>query len=97
MEPTSPVLTEEFVPLEIVYAKDQPQYRPLPAIRNPAGVVLTRWKLTDEEREAIQTGADILFLVHTYNAPLQPLLPSVITCDRDLMRVVELMNLVEQV
>jgi hypothetical protein len=89
----SPVLTEEFVPAEIIYAKDQPEYNPLPCLRSADGKVLTRWTLTDEEREAIHLGADILLTVHTFNQPLQPLRMEVGVCDRDLLAIAGEMNL----
>jgi hypothetical protein len=93
MQPISPVLTEEFVPAEVVYAKDQPEYNPLPSLRNPAGIVMSRWKLTDEEREAVLHGADILLSVWTFNKPLQPLALEVIACERDMLDVAARMGL----
>lgn len=75
MEPVSPIvrgLEEE----EVVYAKDQPQYVPLPCLksRQPdgTGAILTRWTLTDAERQAIANGADVFLRVLTYGNPLQP-------------------------
>ncbi len=94
MTPTSPVLTEEFVPIEIVYAKDQPEYAPLPVIRNSTGVVLSRWKLTDSEREAVAAGADVFLSIWTFNQPLQPLRIEIGECDRDLLSIAEHMELV---
>lgn len=93
MQPISPVLTEEFIPNEVVYAKDQPQYLPLPSIRSTTGIVLTRWKPTEDERVALANGADIYLSVHTYNHPLQPILLEVICCDRDMVEVAQRMEL----
>ena len=43
MEPMSPVLDKnQFGLSEIVFAKDQPEYLPLPAIRLNDGTVITR-------------------------------------------------------
>lgn len=72
MEPQSPVVPG-LEPYEIVYAKDQPQYLPLPVLRSPKGVVLSRWKLSDEERAAIAEGADLYLSMHTDFQPLQPI------------------------
>lgn len=94
MTPVSPVLTPELVPDETVYAKDQPEYIPLPVLRNQVGVVLSRWKLTDQEREAIAAGADIFLSVHTFNEPLQPVRIEIEECDRDLMAIAQQMDLV---
>lgn len=57
---------------EVVYAKDQPQYMPLPTLRSPDGRVMTRWSFSPEEREAISKGADLYLTMHTFNGPLQP-------------------------
>lgn len=94
MIPSSPVLTEEFRDLETIYAKDQKEYTPLPVIKNASGVVLSRWKLTDSERQAIAEGADVFLSVWTFNHPLQPLRIEIGECDRDLMSIATHMGLV---
>src|SRR5687767_2804087 len=51
MKPVSPVLVDNPLQLpEIVFAKDQPKYQPLPAIRTDDGIVVSRWSLTWRER-----------------------------------------------
>jgi hypothetical protein len=87
MQPTTPVLAEEFQDKEVVYAKDQPEYNPLPTLRNQDGVVLSRWKLTEAERKAVAEGADILLSLHTFNQPLQPILMEVITSADDVLDI----------
>ena len=72
MQPVSPVLSEDYKPFEKVYAKDQLQYNQLPVIRHQDGVLLSRWRLSAEERAAIANGADIMLTNHTFNQPLQP-------------------------
>ena len=59
----------------VVFAKDQPQYEPLPAVRlhGPCGMVLTRWELTDQERAAIALGMDVYLALYTFDQPLQPI------------------------
>jgi len=93
MLPTSPVLAEEFVPSEVVFAKDQPEYNPLPVIRSRDGVLLSRWKLTDEERAAIAEGADILLSNWTFNQPLQPVRLEVGFTDRSQLEIAAYMGL----
>jgi hypothetical protein len=93
MQPTSPVLTEKFVLNEVVFAKDQAEYDDLPTIRNSKGMVLSRWKPTDDEREAIAKGADVLLTVWTFNQPLQPLLMEVPVCGHDVAAIVQRMEL----
>lgn len=69
--PVSPIVTG-LEPHEVVYAEDQPEFTPLPALRSPAGLVATRWQLTDEDRERLMGECDIFLFVHTNNRPLQP-------------------------
>lgn len=85
MEPVSPVISVEYKQSEVVYAADQPEYSPLPAIKSKdtPGLVLTRWRLTDSEREAVSLGADIWLSVFTFNQPLQPVLLEVPVCEAD--------------
>lgn len=69
---------------EIVIARDQPEYIPLPALSiviDLGGVavpgILTRWRPTDEERAALANGADIWLETMTFGDPLQPIRLSV--------------------
>lgn len=62
---------------EIIYAKDQPEYSPLPTLLSEDGcIVITRWTFTPEERAQIAAGADMWLSVMTFGSPLQPLRPS---------------------
>jgi hypothetical protein len=47
-KPVSPIVPGLKLP-EVVYAKDQPQYEPLPVFKQDDGIVLSRWKLTWRE------------------------------------------------
>lgn len=71
-EPQSPVVPG-LEPYEIVYAKDQPEYLPLPVLRSPTGILYSRWKFSAEERAAIAAGADLYVSTHTFFQPLQPI------------------------
>ena len=42
------------------------------ALRSPEGIVLTRWALTEEERNAVAAGEDIYLRVATGNQPFHP-------------------------
>lgn len=95
MQPVSPVLSPEFESRQITYAEHQKEYIPLPVHRNSQGVVLSRWTLTDTEREAIAHGADIFLINCTFNQPIQPVRLEVGVCDRDLMAWAEEMELTE--
>ena len=61
----------------IVFGANQPEYRPLPALKinGPEGEVITCWQMTDEEIEAIVQNKCIYFKQLTFNGPLQPILP----------------------
>lgn len=59
----------------VVIAKDQPQYRPLPAYRysqDPEGRIACCWSLTWRERLRVLLTGHIWHQVLTFNAPLQP-------------------------
>jgi hypothetical protein len=58
---------------EIVFAKEQPQYIPLPALKFEDGLVVTRWKLSWRERVNLIFGDSIYLGLLTYNRPLQPI------------------------
>jgi hypothetical protein len=65
MRPVSPVLLKNPLQIgELVFAKDQPQYQPLPAIRTDNGIVVSRWQMSWRERlRVLLTGSVWLQLV----------------------------------
>lgn len=65
----------EFPGVNITFAKDQPEYNPLPAMRipTPMGEVITCWELSDEELEQVKTTKRIYLSQLTFNSPLQPI------------------------
>lgn len=71
MQPISPVCPYRELP-EVVYAKDQPEYRQLPAYRESDGTVVTRWRLSWSERIKLLFTGDLWLTVLTFNHPLQP-------------------------
>ncbi len=71
MQPVSPVFPNLNLP-EVVYAKDQPQYLPLPAYRDGRGTVVTRWQLSWRERLRVLFSGSIWLSMMTFNQPLQP-------------------------
>lgn len=64
----------EFDGHNVVFAKDQPEYLPLPAmvLDTNEGEAVTCWELTAEELEAIQTTGRVWLRQLTFRAPLQP-------------------------
>lgn len=77
MTPTSPVIPG-LERMERVYAKNQPEYIPLPALPLPgADGIITRWRLTWWERLKILWTGNLYLSVLTFGRPLQPLKPSV--------------------
>ena len=80
MTPMTPVLPSQ--PLtrehEMMFAKDQPEYQPLPAIRTTDGQVITHWRLSFRERLRVLFTGSLFLRQLTFNEPLQPQSPSVI-------------------
>lgn len=66
----------DFPQSNVVYAKDQPEYLPLPAHRSPDGEVTSCWGLTWRERLRVLRTGRIYFSQLTFNGPLQPQRPS---------------------
>jgi len=65
----------EFKEQTVVYAKDQPEYLPLPAYResnDPQGRIVCCWKLTLAERFKLLWSGLIWHSVLTFKQPLQP-------------------------
>lgn len=75
MHPADKPVFEGLEEIEVVFAKDQPQYNPLRTLRSeaPTGSVFSRWSPTEEQREAIAEGADIVLELMTFHGPLQPI------------------------
>lgn len=61
--------------LEVVYAKDQPEYLPLRTLVSAGRErrVVSRWSLTETQRAAVASGADVLLELSTFGWPLQPI------------------------
>jgi hypothetical protein len=76
MQPASPVFPDAipgFHPPEVVYAKDQPQYIPLPVVRDSFGIITARWHMTWTERLLALIWGDVYVKINTFNQPLQPI------------------------
>lgn len=56
----------------VIFAKNQPEYFPLPASMDAKGVVMTEWEPTAEELDRLLSGGRIRLWVHTFGQPLQP-------------------------
>lgn len=75
MKAKSPVV-EGLEQNEVILAKDQPEYEPLPALLGGAPllrVVLTRWEFSEEERIAIEAGQDLFLTTLTFGKPFHPI------------------------
>lgn len=62
--------------MELIFAKDQRQFLPLPALAvedGSPGRIVTRWELTEEDRQRLAAGGSIYVWITTYHQPLQPL------------------------
>lgn len=56
-----------------LYAKDQPEYIPLPARSDETGRIVVGWKLSWSERISLLLRGKLYLQVLTFNKPLQPL------------------------
>lgn len=61
-----------------VYAKDQPEYLPLPVFKNDSveGECISCWKLSFKERVRILLTGKLWISMMTFNKPLTPILPT---------------------
>ncbi len=68
----------EFEGSNCVFAKDQPEYLPLPAYQSKGieGEVVSCWRLSWKERIKILFGNPIFISVWAFHKPLQPQRPS---------------------
>jgi hypothetical protein len=65
----------DFPGRNVVFAKDQPEYLPLPAYRVPGdsyGRVVFCWKPSLRERLRVLWSGELWHTVMTFNHPLQP-------------------------
>ena len=76
MTPTEQIIPGFVLPQHelIIYAKDQPEYQPLPMWKGPGGHRVSRWRLTWKERIQLLIGGSIWLSVLTFNRPLQPVM-----------------------
>jgi hypothetical protein len=66
----------EFKEQNVVYAKDQKEYMPLPALIFEDGTVCTCWKMSWKELFKVILHRKVWVSMLTFNNPLQPLLLS---------------------
>ena len=71
----------------VVYAKDQPEYVPLPARVDSHGTAVTCWRLTWRERLQMLWRGQFYLTILTFKHPLQPIRlqmdrPSAEPCER---------------
>lgn len=79
---------KHFPEVNVIYAKDQPEYNPLPVYKDDKGTIVSCWELSDEEIEQIKTNKYLWLSVMTFNQPLQPLFLT--TNKEDILNPIEL-------
>lgn len=72
MQAVSPVMPGENFE-EIVIAKDQPEYLPLPAIDCGNGIILCRFELSEEEKHTVAETGSVWLFMHTFGKPVTPI------------------------
>ena len=65
----------EFKEQNVVYAKDQPEYLPLPAYKTEDGEITSCWKLTFREKLSVLFHGKIWINLMTFNRGLSPQRP----------------------
>lgn len=73
MKPVTPVVPGYNLPVT-TYAKDQPEYIPLPVFLDSDGTVTSRWRMSLRERLRVLVSGDIYLMVMTFHKPLQPVM-----------------------
>lgn len=56
----------------VIGSEQTEHYEPLYARAHPQGMTITRWKLTEKEKEDIINGKDIFLGILQFGGPLQP-------------------------
>jgi hypothetical protein len=65
----------EFKGMNCIYAKDQPEYLPLPVFKDDNGTTISCWQFAEEEIEELKRNGGKCYLqILTFNQPLQPVL-----------------------
>ena len=84
MKPVSPVL-KGFEEYEIVLAKDQPQYMPLPVVISEGEEVrmISRWEFSELEKEQIAEGGSLILEQLTFGNRYQPTALSILSKEKD--------------
>lgn len=67
----------KFKECNCTYAKDQPEYLPLPAHKTNDGIVTSCWKLSWLDKLIILFSGRVWLRLMTFNNPVQPQLMSV--------------------
>lgn len=65
----------EFKGQNVIYAKNQPEYLPLPAYVNDNETV-SCWEFTQDEKIAIANGSPLWIWQMNFKKPLQPIMPT---------------------
>jgi len=63
---------KKFKEANVTFAKDQPEYQPLPAFRDEKGEVITCWELSFRERLRVLFKGEIWLSMLSFNKPLTP-------------------------
>ena len=75
LQPADKPVVEGLEQFEVVMGWDQPEYNPLRCLtgNTATGERLSRWTLTQEQRDAVANGADIFVELLTYNRDMNPI------------------------
>ncbi|MCT4034896.1 hypothetical protein HZQ14_15845 [Elizabethkingia anophelis] len=71
---------KEFQEANVVFGKDQPEYKPLPVHRTEDGKIISCWELSDDEIEKLKETKCLYLSMMPFGQPLQPVY---ITVEKD--------------
>jgi hypothetical protein len=89
MEAISPVVPGHESSETVATAKYHPElYNPLPILQT-ARAVMSRWRLTPEEREYLASGGDLMIAQLNFGGKLQPIMPMAVPPEQALQMFIE--------
>lgn len=75
------MLPVAFPGVNATYAKDQPEYIPLPVFKRHDGLVLSCWRMSWRERLRVLLTGRVWVGALTFHKPLQPLMVMTTACE----------------
>ncbi len=62
---------------EVIIAKDQPEYAPIPALKASSGKILMRLEFSAADLACVLNGGSLYLCFLTFNQPMQPVIAAI--------------------